>query len=87
MFQARGRAVEVTYRSNSAAGRDCTYCPAGLSECVSEHLDRSLCIKEKIENQLRVQLMERRLWFGLVVMIPFHSVLRTEIRRGKYGEC
>jgi hypothetical protein len=51
---------EGTYRGNSARGRDCAHCPAGLSESVSEHGDRSLCIKGRMKNQLPWQLMEGR---------------------------
>lgn len=42
-----------TYRGNSARGRDCADRPGGLSESVSEHGDRGLCIKEKIRIQLQ----------------------------------
>jgi hypothetical protein len=51
----------ATHDGDSAGGRDCTNRPAGLSEGVSEHLDRGLCVKDDMKCQSQRQLTEGRL--------------------------
>lgn len=53
-----------TYRGNTTGSRDCAHRPAGLSESVSEHGDEGLWIKERVRNQLPMQLTEGRCRMG-----------------------
>jgi hypothetical protein len=75
------------YTSDSTGRRDCADCPAGLSQCVSEHVDLGLCVKERIRNQLQTQLREGRLMvvggiktFALVVEGDSRRTERTRER-------
>ena len=77
-----------TYRGNSARGRDCAHRTGRLSESVSEHVDGSLCIKEKIRIQLQDAIDGGEIGDGLwvVVVQDLHSVRwETEIQRAKWG--
>ena len=75
-----------TYRGNSARGRDCAHRPGRLSESVSEHGDRGLCIKEKIRIQLQEaidggEIGDGLWWFKTFALFRWEM----EIQRAKWG--
>jgi hypothetical protein len=76
-----------THCGDSTGSRDCSHRPAGLSDSVSDHCDRGLCVKERMKDQLQWQLAGGE----IVVVIMVKSSLEREERiaetsRGERGK-
>lgn len=68
-----------THCGDSARSRDCSHRPAGLSDGVSDHCDRGLCVKERMKDQLQWQLTGEEV--AVVIVVEVFARVKRENQR------